>query len=127
MSNSCTQNDLVKRKISLLLWYIPAALLVIGVFWSKGRVWMWTPALIVAGTACVVNAARCGRMHCYFTGPLWLLGAAATLLRGFGILALPWSWILCAVLGGTLAFVPEWVRGKYVRSKLMGHQRRSVQ
>jgi hypothetical protein len=120
MSNTCTKNDLVKQKISLLLWYVPGALFLIGVFWSEVRVWLWAPALVVAGTACLVNATRCGRLHCYFTGPLWLLAAAATLLRGFGILSLPWSWILGAVLcGSLLAFVPEWVRGTYVRSKRM--------
>jgi hypothetical protein len=118
MSNTCTDNDLVTRKIALLLWYIPGALLLIGAFWSDGRPWVWTPALLVAGTACLVNASRCGRLHCYFTGPIFLLGATATLLRGFEIVPLPWSWILYAVLGGgLLAFVPEWVRGKYVRSK----------
>ena len=118
MSNRCNENDLVTRKIALLLWYIPGALLLVGVFWSEGRVWVWTPALAVAGIACLVNAARCGRLHCYFTGPLWLLGAMATLLRGFGIVPLPWNWILYVLLGGSLlAFVPEWVGRKYVRSK----------
>ena len=128
MSNTCTENDLVTHKSGRLLWYIPSALLAIGVFWSEGRTWFWTAGLVVAGTACLVNAARCGRLHCYFTGPLYLLGATATLLRGFGIVRLPWSWILYAVLGGSvLAFVPEWVSGKYVRSKGMDHQRRSSQ
>src|SRR5207247_6076405 len=34
------------------------------------------------GVACVVNAAHCGRVHCYVTGPLYLLAAIATLLAG---------------------------------------------
>ena len=128
MGNGCAGNDLVTHKIALLLWFIPGVLLLIGVFWSEGRAWVWTPALVVAGTACLVNAARCGRLHCYFTGPLCLLGAMATLLRGFGVVPLQWSWILFAVLGGSLlAFVPEWVGGKYVRSKWMDHQGRSTQ
>ncbi len=94
-----------------------AALLVVGFFWPEARTWLWTPALLVAGAACLVNASRCGRLHCYFTGPLYLLAAVATLLRGFEGVPLRWSWILYAVLGGSvLAYVPEWVRGKYVRS-----------
>lgn len=65
--------------------------------------------------ACVVNAAHCGRVHCYITGPLYLLAAVATLLAGTDLVPLHWSLIGGAVLGGTiLAYVPEWIRGKYV-------------
>ena len=82
-SDSCNKNDLAQRKIALLLWGLPVVLLAVGVFWSEVRVWLWTPALVVAGVACLANAFGCGRLHCYFTGPLFLLGAVATLLRGF--------------------------------------------
>src|SRR3989442_15948432 len=41
---------------------------------------IWTLAFTVMGIACVVNAVRCGRVHCYFTGPFLLLLAAASLL-----------------------------------------------
>ena len=71
-------------------------------------------SLLVMGAACLANAARCGRLHCYFTGPLFLLGAVASLLRGLDIVFLPWSWIGYVLLGGTLlAYVPEWIRGRY--------------
>lgn len=106
--------DLVGSKTGWLLWGLPAVLLVAGVFWDAARAWFWTPALSVAGVACMVNARRCGRLHCRFTGPLYLLGAVAALLQGFGILSLSWSWIAVAMGGGTaLAFVPEWLKGKY--------------
>ena len=62
-----------------------------------------------------MNAARCGRVHCYITGPLYLLAAVATLLAGMEFVPLRSSWIGGAVIGGTiLAYVPEWVRGKYL-------------
>jgi hypothetical protein len=88
------------------------------------RTALWTPAFLVAGVACVANARRCGRLHCYFTGPLYLVAAVATLLVGVGWVPLGWSWIAAAAIGGTvLAYVPEWVRGRYVRSKtLCSHQ-----
>lgn len=72
--------------------------------------------MVVAGTGCLVNASRCGRFHCYFTGPLYLLGAAATLLSAFGIVPLQWPWIFLSMFVGTvLAFIPEWVGPKYRR------------
>lgn len=109
------RNDLVGTKAAWIVWGLPKIMFLAGVFWSAGRVWLWTPALAVAGAACVVNAARCHRLHCYFTGPLYLLGAAASLLRGLGLLPLSWSWIGIALVAGTvLAYLPEWIRGKYL-------------
>ncbi len=91
-------------------------MLVVGVFWSEARVWLWTPALLVAGTACLVNAARCGRLHCYFTGPLLLLAALATILSNLHILPLHWGWILDSVVSGVaLAYVLEVPLGKYIK------------
>ena len=118
MSHHCAENDLIRGPVAFVLWYIPGTLVLIGAFWPQGRAWLWTPALALAGIACLVNANRCGRLHCYFTGPLWLIAAIATLLRASGLVRLPWSWILYAVFGGSLlAFVPEWRRGKYRRSR----------
>ena len=115
MNESCPNDDLVGKKLAWLVWGLPCGLLVIGIFWSQVRAWLWTPALAVAGVACLVNANRCGRLHCYITGPLYLLAALATLLVGLELLAVPWTWIAIGVVGGTvLAFIPEWVRGKYV-------------
>jgi hypothetical protein len=31
------------------------------------------------GVACIVNALRCGRVHCYLTGPFFLLMAVIAL------------------------------------------------
>lgn len=92
--------------------------LLAGVLWPEARVWLWTPALLLAGAACLVNAARCGRFHCYFTGPLYVIGAAASLLRGVGAAPIGWSWIGWSLAVGSLvAFVPERVVGKYVKFK----------
>lgn len=119
--NSGGQHDLVSSKLAWLLWYVPLAVFIVGTFWARGRAWLWTPALLVAGISCVINAKRCGRLHCHFTGPLYLLGAVAALLSGLGLVKLPWIWILVGIVGGSvLAFVPEWIGRKYT-----GHDRRS--
>jgi len=115
VNESCPNDDLVGKKLAWLVWGLPCGLLVIGIFWSQVRAWLWTPALAVAGVACLVNANRCGRLHCYFTGPLYLLAAAASLVLELEIVPLRWSWIGIGLLGGTgLAFLPERIRGKYV-------------
>jgi hypothetical protein len=109
----------VGSRTGWLVWGLPAVLLVAGGFWDAARAWLWTPALVVAGLACLANAARCGRLHCFFTGPLYLLAAVASLMKGSGLLALGWNWIGTAIVAGTLlAFVPEWVKGKYAGKTL---------
>ncbi len=40
------------------------------------------------GTACIANAVRCGRLHCYITGPFFVAMAVVTLLYGLGALPL---------------------------------------
>jgi hypothetical protein len=116
MSQGCTQKDFARRGIAWLLWGVPAAALLLGSLVAPvPRMLLWTPAFIVAGVACVVNATQCGRVHCYITGPLYLLAAVASVLAGMGFVPLRPSWIGGAVLGGTiLAYVPEWVRGTYL-------------
>lgn len=82
------------------------------------RTTIWTIALGVLGTACVINAARCGRLHCYFTGPFFLVMAVVTLLYGIGVVPLGrngWNLISLTILAGAIAlcFVPELIFGRY--------------
>jgi len=115
------QRDLTGRKVGrLVLWQLPLVAFVAGYF--VGPIWrtiLWTAALTVAGTACVANAARCGRLHCYFTGPFLLLGALVTLTYGLGVLPLgPGRWGAIGLVVGLgscfLGCVPEWIGGRYV-------------
>jgi hypothetical protein len=126
MTDSCQRNDLVNQRAAWVLWGIPMALFVAGTFLgSLSRTLLWTPALLVAGAACLVNAARCQRLHCYLTGPLFLTAAVVTVLRGLDVVNLPWTWIGIAVPGGTaLAHVPEWIVGKYRGTQSLSNERR---
>jgi hypothetical protein len=118
MTECCANNDLVGSKTAWFVWYVPLVLFVIGAFWSAGRVWLWVPSLVVAGMACLLNATRCGRVHCYVTGPLFLLSAAVTVLTALGCVPVTYRQIAIAMFVGTLlAYVPECVRGKYVHSE----------
>ena len=101
-----------------VVWYLPGLLLVAGMFWSKGRLRLWTPALLLAGLACVVNAARCGRLHCYLTGPLYLLGAAYVVLAQWKVLPLRPFWFLTVLVTASFfSQLAETPLGKYARKR----------
>lgn len=79
---------------------------------------IWAAALVTMGAACIVNALRCRRVHCYFTGPFLLLMAIVTLLYGLGTLPLGnhgWSLISATLIAGVLALwcLPEFFFGRY--------------
>jgi hypothetical protein len=116
MSSACARQDLTGERIAWVLWGLPAVALVLGAALGQvARTIIWTSAFLVAGVSCVANARRCGRLHCYFTGPLYLFAAGATVLIGLGLMPGGWSWIAgVAIVGTVLAYVPEWVRGRYV-------------
>lgn len=117
------------RWTAWLLWGVPAVLLVgtgsiglssVGTS-SIGNIIhtvVWTVCFAVAGVACLVNARRCGRLHCFYTGPLYLLVALASLLYGMGVLSLGhegWNWIVGTAAVGTLLAIHglERLLGKY--------------
>lgn len=112
--------DMVAGKLKpLLFWGLPIAALVLA-----GRVdvefVVWPPALLWMGIACAVNAARCRRVHCYFTGPFFLVMAVFAVLHGWEIVPLGaagWRWLggISLVGGLGLAYLPELVLGKYAR------------
>ena len=114
---STHSNDLVRRPLSFLaLWGIPLALVLVGALWPGARVWLWVPADVIAGTGCLANASRCGRLHCFLTGPLFLLGGLATLLDHLGVVHVDATWIAVAMVVGTLlGYAAEWIGGAYVR------------
>jgi len=83
----------------------------------------WTFGFTVGGVACLVNARRCGRLHCFYTGPVYILAALASLLYGLGILPLGkhgWNWILgvAAVLSLIACCGLEQLAGKYRKTPM---------
>ncbi|MBI4362657.1 MAG: hypothetical protein HY558_05730 [Euryarchaeota archaeon] len=68
-------------------------------------------ALAASGGLCLLNAARSRRVHCTFTGPLFLgLGAMVVLNAAWPLVAWYLLWLLLAV-GTFISFVPE-MRGR---------------
>lgn len=126
MSEACAKRDLVQNSQTMfLLWGVPPVIMLLAVCCADGG-WIvtltWTLSLIVMGSACLINARGCGRMHCYFTGPFFLLVAVASLLYCLHLLPLgPHGWLyleaFLVVGGGLLSFTPEWLWGRYRRRR----------
>lgn len=116
------QRDLLSgRTFVCVVYFVPAVALVVAGNLDVGTIWrtvVWSASLFVMGTGCIANAVRCGRTHCYLTGPFFLVMALATTLYGFGLLPLGsngWNLIGLAVLVGAvvLGCLPELFLGKY--------------
>ena len=119
-----TQRDWLNDKfVSSLLWGLPPLVMVITAFIDLGstlRAVAWVGSLLVMSGGCFANAARCGRLHCYFTGPFFLFMAAIVLLHGIEVVPFGtsgWRWIGVTTIVGavSLTYIPEWVSGKYAK------------
>jgi hypothetical protein len=82
---------------------------------------VWPLAFLWMSVACALNARRCGRVHCYFTGAFFFVMATLSAIHGFELVNLggdAWSWmgITAAVGGGALTFLPEMIWGRYRKS-----------
>jgi hypothetical protein len=69
-----------------LAWGLPHAALVAGLLvMVPARTAIWIAALAWMSVACILNAWRCGRTHCRFTGPYYLVMILPVLALGLGI------------------------------------------
>ncbi len=126
--NGATSNsrDILSNPLLVFaLFCLPAIAIVATGRHDVGGGWrtaVWTAALSTMGIACWANAVRCGRMHCYITGPFFLVMAVITLLYGLGIAPLGsngWNAIGLTILVGaiTLTCLPELFFEKYRRHR----------
>ena len=125
-TTTCESRDILssRRRVFVLYW-LPAISIVVAGAPAISNGWrtvVWVVALAIMGAACIVNALRCGRVHCYITGPFFLLMALAALLYGLGILHFGGNgWNLLGLIGliGTIAFwyLPEMFLGKYRKGR----------
>jgi hypothetical protein len=58
---------------NILAWWLPQLAIIAALFVeAPARTVIWVSALGWMGAACLLNARRCGRTHCRFTGPFYL-------------------------------------------------------
>lgn len=91
--------------VSSLAWWIPLAAILAGLFVPIPiRALVWTIALVWMGIACILNSKRCGRTHCRYTGPYYLMTIVPVLVLGIG--AVPsgvheWIALVVLIAGGS--------------------------
>ena len=111
---SCTAKDLTCSWNAIWLWCLPVIALLAGSYYQKARLVLWIPALLVMGVACLANAARCGRVHCYVTGPVLLLAAVYAALSGFHLVPMQPAVFIDLILAvAVLACLAEIPLGRY--------------
>lgn len=121
-NKSCSADLAGSFKSLTLVWGAPILAIGIGLFMEGAvRSILWTIGTFVAGTACLINARGCGRLHCYFTGPFFIACAIATVafqLGWFPLSATAWRVFGAGILIGgiVLYFVPEYIWGRFRKS-----------
>lgn len=108
MANDLVQSSrdwLRSPRMHLLAWKIPQAAIIVGLLAPVPvRTAIWIVALLWKGTACVLNARRCGRTHCRYTGPYYLAMIVPTFILGSGIVSVGiygWFWLAGVILLGS--------------------------
>ena len=78
----------------LIAWGIPSVILIAaGVLDPAQRAIIWAGVLVWMGAGCLLNAKRCGRTHCRYTGPYYLLMIVPVVLLGAEVVSFgAWAW-----------------------------------
>lgn len=120
--NSHRSRDILTNPwLALAFFGLPVVAMVLAERADVSEGWrtvVWTTALGTMGTACLVNAFRCGRLHCYLTGPFFLAMSVVTLLFGLGVVTPGrngWNLIGLMTLVGAIVLccVPELLVARY--------------
>ncbi len=108
--------DLAASPLGFALhWGLPILAMLAAIPQSHSvKSWVWVAALVWMGGACIWNARRCGRKHCYWTGPFFLAMSLPVLAHGYGLLALGaegWKWLGLTIGIGAVAITALTERG----------------
>ncbi len=119
MSDRSKRNLLGSARGSVLAWWLPIGAMVLAITLpDRPKTVIWLLALAWMGGACLLNAWRCGRVHCRYTGPFLLAMTLPVLGHGTALMPLGedgWLWLGLATGGGTAAIwgLSERMMGRY--------------
>jgi hypothetical protein len=118
--DSRSQRDLARKPVSAFLWWcVPIAIGIasgsLGLTLRENAA-IWAVAFTWMATGCFLNALRCHRLHCYFSGPVFLIGAiVAAAVAGGVAQASALNYDIAATFALVLmTFVPEGFWRKYI-------------
>ncbi len=104
-TDASTRDWLRSPRTSLLAWWVPYGAIIATLFAPVPvRATIWTVALVWMGVACILNARRCGRTHCRYTGPYYLAMIVPVMALGVGLVTVGiFGWVCLGViiLGGS--------------------------
>lgn len=112
-----------KPTSAFLAWWLPIALgissnLLPSALKARGvPTLVWAIAFAWMGAACLLNARRCHRVHCYISGPILLVSALVLGLIGLGIVSVSQNglnlvaWATFGLV--VLSYIPELILGRY--------------
>ena len=104
---------------SFLAWWLPKLGIFVTILAAGSlRTVVWVVALLWMGVACILNAKRCGRTHCRYTGPYYLAMILPVLaLASRPISASIYMWAAFALLilvgGWVIRWITEQKWGRY--------------
>lgn len=100
ITTESSKDWLASARTNLLAWWLPHGALIAGLFAAVPvRTAVWSIALVWMGIACILNAQRCGRTHCRYTGPYYLAMVIPVLALGLGVASAGiYTWIILGVL-----------------------------
>jgi hypothetical protein len=92
-------------RTNALAWWLPQAAIVAALIAPVPlRAVIWIVALIWMGTACILNARRCGRTHCRYTGPYYLGMIVPVVVLASGVVSVgfdAWLALGAVILAGS--------------------------
>jgi hypothetical protein len=100
-----SRDRLGSKRTRVLAWGVPLVAIIGGLFVPVSlRTAGWVIALGWMGAACMLNARRCNRTHCRYTGPYYLAMIVPVMALGTGpvtVGVVGWLSLAVLIVGGS--------------------------